>query len=316
MGWAGFQLRSALARRAAVGAVAKPDVVLQIGATFRCESGSGVPYVLYCDSNIKVAERARATQQATASFLTDAELRAVTAREAGIYEGARAIFTLSEQLRRSFEIDFRIGAGRLHTVYAGPNIELERVRDLEPLPGDRAPCVVFVGAEFDRKGGDVLLRAFALVRERVPGARLVIVGPEPRAEGGPGVEWWGYVDKDTARGWARLVEAYRSADVFCLPTRFEPFGIAFVEAMHFGLPCVGTNSWAVPEIIVDGETGFTVPPEDAERLAERLCLLLTNRELALRMGRAGRGRAQELFTWDAVVDRMLPVLESVVRSGR
>jgi glycosyltransferase involved in cell wall biosynthesis len=107
--------------------------------------------------------------------------------------------------------------------------------------------------------------------------------------------------------------------VFCLPTRFEPFGIAFIEAMYFGLPCVGTDAWAVPEMIVDGKTGFTIPIDDLDALTDRLLRLLGDRALARRMGRAGRGRAERHFTWEGTVQRMmqisLPVGGGIERVG-
>jgi glycosyltransferase involved in cell wall biosynthesis len=100
--------------------------------------------------------------------------------------------------------------------------------------------------------------------------------------------------------------------VFCLPTRFEPFGIAFIEAMYFSLPCVGTDAWAVPEMVVDGETGFTVPVDDLEALTDRLLRLLGAPALAARMGRAGRARAERLFTWQATVQRMMDSIRPIV----
>jgi glycosyltransferase involved in cell wall biosynthesis len=99
--------------------------------------------------------------------------------------------------------------------------------------------------------------------------------------------------------------------VFCLPTRFEPFGIAFLEAMHWGLPCVGTDTGAVAEMIVDGDTGYAVPPDDVDALERSLCRLLRDRQLARRMGNAGRARVLSHFTWPAVVDRMSRVLAAV-----
>jgi glycosyltransferase involved in cell wall biosynthesis len=125
---------------------------------------------------------------------------------------------------------------------------------------------------------------------------------------GPGIRCLGELDKNRPEGAAALASTYASADVFALPTRFEPFGIAFVEAMHFGLPCVGPRAWAVPEIIADGETGFTVPVDDVDDLTERLLRLLRDRALARRMGAAGRERARRLFTWPQVVGRMLEVM--------
>src|SRR5690606_12176833 len=123
---------------------------------------------------------------------------------------------------------------------------------------DHPPTVLFIGRQFERKGGDLLLRAFARVRRALPEAELLIIGPAEIPGDHAGVTSLGFVSKDRPGGWEAIAEAYRRADVFCLPTRFEPFGIVFVEAMHFGVPCVGPDAWAVPEIIDDGRTGLTV----------------------------------------------------------
>ncbi len=104
--------------------------------------------------------------------------------------------------------------------------------------------------------------------------------------------------------------------MFALPTRFEPFGIAFVEAMHFGLPCIGPSAWAVPEIIADGKTGYTVPVDDVDALTDRLWRLLSDPVLAQAMGHAGRARARDLFTWPRVIDRMSEVITAVVSGNR
>ena len=154
----------------------------------------------------------------------------------------------------------------------------------------------------------MLLESFRRVRMKLPTARLIVAGPPAGYVEGPGITCVGNLDKKRAEEWAALVAAYASADVFALPTRFEPFGVAFVEAMHFGLPCIGPRAWAVPEIIADGETGFTVPVDDVEALTDRLLRLLEDRELARRMGEAGRERARRLFTWPQVVGRMVEVM--------
>ena len=72
----------------------------------------------------------------------------------------------------------------------------------------------------------------------------------------------------------------------------------------FGLPCVGTAAWAVPEMVVDGETGFTIPVDDVDALTDRLVRLLSDSVLPRNMGRAGRLRAERYFTWPRVVERM------------
>lgn len=301
------RLRSRNAGRFIAAQPAPPDIILQVGATFEPRGHGRTPYFLCCDSNIRMAAHGAATGYSDAVDLTAAELAAVAEREQEVYRRAAGIFTLSEQLRRSFVDDFGLRADRVHAVYAGPNLDLEEIPDIaRDSAGERAPTILFVGRHFERKGGDVLLQAFRHVRTRIPDARLVITGPPSLPAMGPGVYFLGDLDKSD------LVKAYAAADMFCLPTRFEPFGIAFIEAMFFGLPCVGTNAWAVPEMVVDGETGFTVPMNDTSALAERILRLLTDPSLARRMGRAGRTRAERQFTWSSVIERIMNVVEPIV----
>ena len=293
-------------------ATSPADVILQIGATFEPARHGSVPYALICDSNIHLARHGASTGYSEAVSLTPTELRDITAREAAIYKQAAAIFTLSERTRRSFIEDFGIAGDRVRAVYGGPNFDPEALQLKAQSPASRPPTILFVGRQFERKGGDTLLAAFRKVRDAIPDARLVIVGPDDLRFDDPGVVSEGFIDKATTAGWERLVQLYGEADVFCLPTRFEAFGVAYIEAMHFGLPCIGTNVWAVPELIADAQTGYLVSPDDVDALAKKLILLLRDRELARRMGNAGRQRARTLFTWSRAAERIIESLDRVV----
>ncbi len=299
-------LRTAAARRAITQAHDRIDAILQIGATFRPEGRGSIPYYLYCDSNIRMAERGRATGFSQAAAMTEDERARVIARERAVYDGAEGIFTISDRLRLSFIEDFGLPAERVHAVRCGPNFNADEI------PGDRAPVrepnILFVGTQFQRKGGDVLLEAFRTVRRTLPAARLTIVGPRNLDVTDEGVDMVGHLRQDDPAARRRLLDAYASAAVYCLPTRYEPFGISYLEAMYFGVPCVGTNTGAVPEMIVDGETGYLVPVDDAGALAEKVLALLNDPDRASRMGAAGRQRAREIFTWPAAIDRMLRVM--------
>ena len=114
-----------------------------------------------------------------------------------------------------------------------------------------------------------------------------------------------------------MSEAYSSAQVFCLPTRFEPFGVVFLEAMHYELPCVGPRAWAVPEIIEDGVTGLVVAPEDPSALAAALLTLLADPLKSAAFGKAGKIRVHERFTWEHVVRRITAAMtrSSAVQHG-
>lgn len=307
-----FALRSRRAVNRVKRHGAKLDAVIQWGATFS-SAPSGVPYFLYCDSNIHIS---RNSAHSWAASLQPAEIERAIGREQKVYENAAGIFTLSECVRRSFVNDLSIPADRVETVYAGHNLDVGGVPPFAKLrEGRTAPNVLFVGREFSRKGGDLLLRAFERVRQVIPDATLTIVGPKDLSLSTPGVESLGLLDKDDPSGFRRLVQAYERATVFAFPTRFEPFGIVLLEAMIFGLPCVAPRVWAVPEIVQDGETGLLFDPESVDGLTMALVRLLENPELALRMGCAGRTRVESQFTWEQVAARMTRRMDAELRSG-
>ena len=305
---AGYRARS----RKAAQAVARHrdvDCIIQIGARFEPAGCSPLPYAVFCDSNIQMSREGSKYGVSDAVWLRSDEFEAVRRREAEMYRQSCVVLTISEYLRRSFVRDFGVDPRRVCNVGAGPNLDVSRIPPPDAAPRNGDPTVLFVGKEFQRKGGSHLLEAFRTIRARLPNARLVIVGPTSPPASDPGITWHGNLDKNQPDGWARLVAAYGDADVLCLPSLFEPFGISILEAMLFGVPCVGTAEWAIPEMIVDGTTGFTVPRGDTAALTDRLLRLLTDPALARRMGVAGRRRAEEHFSWAVVATRIVDRLQ-------
>ena len=281
------------------------DAILQFGATFNPGFTSGLPLFLYCDGNIALSSHARPSGQSEASHLRESEIESVRTREYDLYRRASHIFTISERLRQSFVEDFSIPLNNVTTVYAGANIptlDSDMVYNGEyPWP----PTVLFVGRQFERKGGDVLLRAFQAVKTSIPDARLLLLGPEGLEISQEGVVQLGLIDKDAPDGTRRIADVYRQSHVFCMPTRYEGLSISFLEAMSFGLPCVSTyTEWSQPEMILDGETGLVIPMDDDEALAAALVELLSHPQKAKDMGERGRARASSIFTWDRVTALM------------
>ena len=107
---------------------------------------------------------------------------------------------------------------------------------------------------------------------------------------------------------------YERADVFCLPTRREPFGVAFVEALHHGLPIVATRIGAVPDLVEHGDNGFLVEVGDVDGLAAHLEQLLADPALRHRMGASGMRRARQNYTWSAVAQRIADRVQSLTRA--
>ncbi len=158
--------------------------------------------------------------------------------------------------------------------------------------------VLFLGIDFERKGGPAVLRAFAEVKRQLPGARLVVAGP-PAGPPQAGVEWLGHVAERE-----RVQQLFAEATAFAMPSVCEPFGLVLIEAMAHALPVIGSTADAMPEIVEEGVTGFLVPPGDHEALAARMIELLSSPERCSAMGRAARERVQQRFLWSQVVTRV------------
>jgi glycosyltransferase involved in cell wall biosynthesis len=152
--------------------------------------------------------------------------------------------------------------------------------------------ILCVAHLYPRKNVATLLHAMARLETRAA-LRIVGIGPELARLRDLSYKL-GLTDRVTFLGhvpFAQLVHEYRSADVFCLPSRQEGFGIVLLEAMASGLPIVASCAAAIPEVVPDGECGVLVKPGDAEGFAAALDRLLNDPSARQRLGQAGRRRA-------------------------
>ena len=128
----------------------------------------------------------------------------------------------------------------------------------------------------------------------------------------PGVE----VHNQLQANSAALLAVYQSCDLFVLPSKAEAFGIAAVEASAAGLPVIAAAIDGLQEIVVNGETGFLIPPEDGAALADHLGRMLADPRLRRRLGRAARRRAETCFDARQFAGRIVEILETVRVEGR
>lgn len=307
-----FQARSANARRA-IRSAHRVDAVLQYGGTFS-GVGEGVPVFLFCDSNTLFSST---EPNSWGSALSKDGLREAVSLERDLYREAVSIFTMSDYIARSFVGDFSVPRNRVVPVGAGPNADPHELLSIERDLADRAevPTVLFIGREFERKGGDVLLDAFTRLKRRLPDARLIVIGPREPVMMPAGGEWLGFLDRTQVDDWAKLRNAFSSASVFTLPARHEPFGLVVLEAMYAGLPVVASRLGALSEMVVHGETGYLVASGDAEQLCDALARAVEH-ESAIRMGRAGRARAISNYSWKIVTEKIAATMIDSIRTGR
>ncbi|HTH53889.1 MAG TPA: glycosyltransferase family 4 protein, partial [Edaphobacter sp.] len=220
-----------------------------------------------------------------------------------------AIFTFSEYLRQSFIREYRVAPEKVFNV--GGAVNLTEIPDPAPQKDYRSPRILFIGTEFSRKGGPQLLSAFRTVREAIPSAELHIVGPTQVNNLPPGAILHGHLSKVDPEQSQKLEFLFREASLFVLPSFYEPFGIAPLEAMLYQLPAVVTNAWALREFVTPGVTGALVEKGSVEDLATKLIQLLSNPDHLAEMGRQGRELVLSRYTWPAVVARMATVIRSL-----
>ena len=216
------------------------------------------------------------------------------------------------------------GLTRLEWLAPGVDVDVFRP-DVDGAPvraryglADR-PVIVCVSRLVPRKGQDALIRALPQVRRRVPGTALLLVGGGPdRARLARLARAHGVASDVILTGTVPAEELpahYAAGDVYAMPCRtrrggldVEGLGIVYLEASATGLPVIAGDSGGAPDAVREGETGFVVDGRDLTALTDRLVTLLTDRELAARMGAAGRAWTEATWRWETQATRLTALL--------
>jgi glycosyltransferase involved in cell wall biosynthesis len=213
-----------------------------------------------------------------------------TAREAkrrlfkGIFAQATAFVAWSNWTRASFIEDY--GCPEADVVVIPPGIDLELF-----AAGDRShelPRLLFVGGDFERKGGDSLLRVF---RRRLRGRAELDIVTNQSIPAGEGVRVHHHVQANSPA----LRRLYAESDVFVLPTRADCYSLVCMEALAAGLPLIVTQVGGIPDMIEEGKTGHVVAPNDEDGLGDALEMLIDNPGIRKQMGVAARAAAELRF---------------------
>ncbi len=218
------------------------------------------------------------------------------ALERTIYQNATVVFTRSSDIAADLTRFYDIPESKIECVYAGSNVHVSHCGPPDNA-GYRNQRILFVGIDWRRKGGPELLEAFKEVLQRYPEAHLTIAGANVPVDV-RNCTVLGHVTKE------ELARHYAQSSIFCLPTRHEPFGIAFIEAMMHRLPVVGTRIAAIPDMVQDGVNGYLVAPGDVRGLAQSLCRLLADPAHCQSMGERSYERAVDLYTWPRTGQRI------------
>jgi glycosyltransferase involved in cell wall biosynthesis len=215
------------------------------------------------------------------------------------------IIAMSQWAKRSLLFDYGVAESTVEVIPVSVDTRIwapARVRE-----DDGIVRFLFVGGDFVRKGGDLLLRWAKTTSARGWEIHVVTREAVPVT---PGVEVHRLDNNSPA-----LLDLARSCDVFVLPSRGDCSSFACVEALAVGLPVITTRVGGVPELIADGETGFTIPPSDFDALSDRMTHLLNSRSIRSAMSAAARQRALDLYDARRNYARIVDILRRVARGA-
>jgi glycosyltransferase involved in cell wall biosynthesis len=217
------------------------------------------------------------------------------AAQARAYANAVACCATSAWAAESIVADYGVPRDRVHVVGVGANHVPRMVeRDWS------RPRFLFIASDWHGKNGDAVVRAFTLLRESWPDARLDVAGRHPRLDvAGVGTHGWLHLDRTADQ--ARMERLFQRATCFVMPSHREAMGIVYAEASCAGIASIGTNAGGGYQII--GHAGRVVDPDDDAELLHAM-RELAEPERARELGALAHDRSG-LFTWQAVAERVL-----------
>lgn len=222
-----------------------------------------------------------------------------------VFYGAARLLPWSSWTAQSLADDYGLEPEQIEVLPVGVDLEYWRPARHSSKKTVR---ILFVGGDFVRKGGCLLLEAF---RSLPAGSAELILVTRTAVPQEAGVTVYNKIQPNSTE----LTSLYQKSDIFVLPTTAEAFGISAVEASASALPVIATSTGGLPDIVADQQTGFLIPVGDIGSLAARLRLLVEDAPLRKQMGQAAYRRAQSRFDARKNAARLVEILVQTV-SGR
>ncbi len=235
-----------------------------------------------------------------------------------LWKRADAVIAISYAVRDWLVKERGVPAGKVRVVYYGIEPEkFDAPGESKPPKRDRT-VIGTIGRLEPRKGHETIIRAMPLILTHYPGARLRIAGHDPWGYGRSLrtlIESFGLEGKVELLSFVEDIPSFlREIDVFAFASRSEGFGQVIIEAMAARRPVVASRIAPLSEIVVDGETGLLVPPDDPKAFAEAICRILADREQACQMGDHGHRRVREVFSADTMARKIMDIYVDVLRT--
>ena len=225
-----------------------------------------------------------------------------TKSQEAFYQNASGIFTMGQWLADYLAGQQGLPGEKVHAVGGGVNVDVSKI-DYSQKKGNK---ILFIGRDFKRKGGDLVVKAFRILKEKNPNAELYVAGPaENPIDKADRIEGVFFLGEQNAE---QVKQLYNQCDIFCMPSRFEAYGLVFAEALVFGLPCIARNAFSMKEFIQEGRNGYLIDNDDVQELADRMEAALGNDEMKQYVRKQKDWYVQE-YSWENVVKRIAEIMK-------
>ena len=213
----------------------------------------------------------------------------------------KAIFTMSKWLADYLVTENHLLANKVYHVGGGCNIDTRKI-DSTKKKGNK---FLFVGIDWERKNGPLVLEAFNRLILFYPELELYIAGPNKTVTSNSKVFFLGNLSYD------QIAYYYNLCDFFVLPSKFEAYGLVFAEALIFGLPCIGKNAFAMSEFIEDDKNGILINHDDVDELMNAMKKMFIQSNKFVKFVKANKDYYLNKYSWDSVASRIKNVISNI-----
>ena len=244
--------------------------------------------------------------------------------EKGLMERAAALIAVSLYTKKELTDFYKMPEEKINVIYNGVDVE-----KFKPLPNkgeirqklglrEDSRIILCVGRLYHRKGLSTLLRAVPKVASTFDDVKFIVAGKGLKGEEKElsnlatslkvkdFVTFTGYFPDEA------LPNLYAASDIFVLPALYENFPFAILESQASGLPVISTRVGGIPEYVTEGKNGLLIDPGDHEQLASAMITLLSDTDLAAKLGEAGRKLVEEKFAWPLITGQVIETYRKVL----
>lgn len=234
-------------------------------------------------------------------ILSLTEINRRISRQYREYIKSKAVFFMSHWVKDIMSKSYPDISEKIIHIGGGTNIDINKI-DYTQKKGNK---FLFIGRDFERKAGDLVIDAFKIVKNKyMPEAELHIAGCNIKIEQ-EGIFYYGDVDYD------EIAKLLNRCDVFCMPSRFEAYGLVFIESLIYGLPCIGRKFFEMPYFIEEGKEGALIVDDNPEILAQKMFSVISDKEMAKRI-QTNKDYYIAKYSWNSVAERAKNVINEVL----